>query len=85
MLDRREAALLVQAERLWRTIQGMLRMTVGRVEAETLPPASAALLLRAAAEVGVTAADSEDLLRQSDTIAHHVRAIFEQHVGKVST
>jgi [glutamine synthetase] adenylyltransferase / [glutamine synthetase]-adenylyl-L-tyrosine phosphorylase len=83
MLDKRDAGLLIQAERLWRTIQGMLRMTVGRVEAETLPPASAALLLRAAAEAGVTAAGTEDLLRQSDTIAQHVRAIFEQHVGKV--
>jgi glutamate-ammonia-ligase adenylyltransferase len=85
ILDKRDAGLLIQAERLWRTIQGMLRMTVGRVEAETLPPASAALLLRAAAEAGVTAVDTEDLLRQSDTIAQHVRAIFEQHVGKVST
>ena len=84
MLDKQEANLLIQAERLWRTIQGMLRMTVGRVEAEALPSASAALLLRAAAEAGVTAGSSEDLLRQSDTIAQHVRAIFERHVGEVS-
>jgi glutamate-ammonia-ligase adenylyltransferase len=59
-------------------------MTVGRVEAEALPSASAALLLRAAAEAGVTAGSSEDLLRQSDTIAQHVRAIFERYVGEVS-
>jgi glutamate-ammonia-ligase adenylyltransferase len=84
MLDRQQADLLIRAERLWRTIQGQLRMTVGRVEAEALPAASAALLLRAAAEAGVTATDTEDLLRQSDTIAQHVRAIFEQHVGEVS-
>ena len=83
VLDRQQADRLIRAERLWRTIQGMLRMTVGRVEAEALPAASAALLLRAAAEAGVTAADTRDLLRQADEIAHHVRAIFEQHVGEV--
>jgi [glutamine synthetase] adenylyltransferase / [glutamine synthetase]-adenylyl-L-tyrosine phosphorylase len=83
-LDKPDAGLLIQAERLWRTIQGMLRMTVGRVEAETLPAASAALLLRAAAEAGVPAVDTEDLLSQSDAISQQVRAVFERHVGKVS-
>ena len=32
-LHKPDAELLIAAERLWRTIQGMLRMTVGRVEA----------------------------------------------------
>jgi glutamate-ammonia-ligase adenylyltransferase len=77
-----DADLLIGAERLWRTIQGMLRMTVGHVEAAVLPPASATPLLRAAAEAGVAAADTGDLLQQSDGIAQQVRILFERYVGK---
>ena len=73
---------LIVAERLWRTIQGMLRMTVGRVEAETLPDASAAALLRAAAKVGVEAADTGELLEKADAIARTVQAAFKHYVGK---
>jgi glutamate-ammonia-ligase adenylyltransferase len=78
-----DADLLIGAERLWRTIQGMLRMTVGHVEGADLPHASAVPLLRAAAEVGISAADTSDLLRQSDSIAQQVRMMFERYVGKL--
>ena len=41
-----DVAVLIKAERLWRTIQGMLRMTVGQVEGGDAPsgigPAAAA-------------------------------------------
>jgi glutamate-ammonia-ligase adenylyltransferase len=83
-LDKADAALLIQADRLWRTIQGMLRMTVGRPEAEALPPASAAPLLRAAATAGVAAVDTAELLHKSNALAQQVRAIFENQVGKMS-
>jgi [glutamine synthetase] adenylyltransferase / [glutamine synthetase]-adenylyl-L-tyrosine phosphorylase len=78
-----DVAVLIEAERLWRTIQGMLRMTVGRVESGTLPPASAMPLLGAAAAAGVEAKNSDDLLRRTDEIAVLVRALFERYVGKV--
>ncbi len=81
-LSRPDAKMLVQAERLWRTIQGMLRMTVGRMEEVALPEASATLLLRAAAEAGVPAVDTGDLLRKAETIARQVRTLFERYVGK---
>ncbi|MEA2789508.1 MAG: [glutamine synthetase] adenylyltransferase / [glutamine synthetase]-adenylyl-L-tyrosine, partial [Acetobacteraceae bacterium] len=77
-----DAKLLIEAERLWRTIQGMLRMTVGQMEAEVLPDASATALLRAAATAGVVAVDTAELLRRSELIAQQVRAIFERYVGK---
>jgi len=77
-----DAALLIDAERLWRTIQGMLRMTVGRVESAALPHASALPLLRAAAIAGVSAVDTDDLLRKSEGIAKQVRVLFERYVGK---
>jgi glutamate-ammonia-ligase adenylyltransferase len=84
ILSKRDADLLIQAERLWRAIQGMLRMTVGRLEADALPPASAAPLLRAAAAAGVPAVDTTDLLHRSNALAQQVRTIFQQHVGKIS-
>jgi glutamate-ammonia-ligase adenylyltransferase len=83
-LDKADAAVLIRADRLWRTIQGMLRMTVGRTEAEALPAASAAPLLRAAAAAGVAAVDTAELLHKSNALAQQVRAIFENQVGKIS-
>jgi [glutamine synthetase] adenylyltransferase / [glutamine synthetase]-adenylyl-L-tyrosine phosphorylase len=82
VIARPDASLLIDAERLWRTIQGMLRMTVGHVEAAALPHASALPLLRAAAEAGVSAADADDLLQKSESIAQRVRMMFERYVGK---
>jgi glutamate-ammonia-ligase adenylyltransferase len=84
VIARADASLLIDAERLWRTIQGMLRMTVGRVEAAVLPHASALPLLRAAAQAGVLGVDADDLLRNSDDIARQVRLLFERYVGKLS-
>jgi glutamate-ammonia-ligase adenylyltransferase len=67
---------------LWRTIQGMLRITVGQVKAADLPPASSAPLLHAAAEAGVPAVDTAELLHKSESVAQQVRTLFERYVGK---
>ena len=80
-LDQADAALLIEAERLWRTIQGMLRITIGRTRAGQLPPASAAPLLHAVAQAGIPAVDSDELLHKSDLIAQQVRALFKRYVG----
>jgi glutamate-ammonia-ligase adenylyltransferase len=82
VLAKPDAKMLIDAERLWRTIQGMLRVTVGQVEAEILPAASAAPLLRAAAGVGVEAVDTAELLVKAEAIARQVRTLFERYVGK---
>ncbi len=82
VIARPDADLLISAERLWRTIQDMLRMTVGRLEAAALPLASALPLLRATAKAGAAATDADALLRTSDGIARQVRMIFERYVGK---
>jgi glutamate-ammonia-ligase adenylyltransferase len=81
-LTQDDARLLIEAERLWRTIQGMLRITVGQVKVADLPPASAAPLLHAAARAGVAAVDSTELLHKSELIAERVRSLFERYVGK---
>ena len=76
-----DARLLIDAERLWRTIQGMLRMTVGRLEGADLPDASALPLLRAAAAAGVRAGDATGLLREVDARASQVREQFLRYVA----
>jgi glutamate-ammonia-ligase adenylyltransferase len=83
VLSRADARLLIEAELLWRTIQGMLRLTVGRLETASLPAASAVPLLHAAAKAGVAAVDTEELLHKSEEIAQRVRLLFERYVGKL--
>ena len=75
--------LLINAERLWRTIQGMLRMTVGRHgQQRPCRDASALPLLHAAAKAGVGAVDTDDLLRKTDDDRERCEACFERYVGK---
>jgi len=81
-LDAADAALLARADRVWRTVQGMLRITVGRVTQGDLPEASLRALLRAVAEVGVVADDLAGLRVALDALAAEVSAVFERLVGR---
>ena len=73
-----DAALLTRADHLWRTIQGMLRVTVGRNAPQTLPEASAQALLRATG-----AADSLALAATIEGTGRAVRAAFVRHLGAI--
>jgi glutamate-ammonia-ligase adenylyltransferase len=73
-----DAAMLIRADHSWRTVQGMLRITVGRDAAETLPEASAQPLLRA-----MGAADLPGLRASLEVLAADVRAAFARYVGEV--
>ena len=73
-----DAALLIRADHTWRTVQGMLRITVGRGAGDPLPEASARPLLRA-----MGASDVVSLRARLDVLAREVRAAFERHVGLV--
>jgi glutamate-ammonia-ligase adenylyltransferase len=77
------AALLIRADRIWRTVQGMLRITYGRAPAEKLSEAPAAALMRALAGIGVDAVDLPGLQATLDTVASEVRAAFIRHVGEI--
>ncbi len=71
-----EAAALIEADRLWRTIQSMTRITAGPGARDLPPPAEAALLRAAASGV--------DLPALRDTMANTaamVRDAFIRHVG----
>lgn len=78
MLTRGDATALIEAGHLFRTVQGLLRLTLGRGHPDALPPASARPLLRATG-----AADLPDLRARLDAAAARVRAIFTRTIGEV--
>jgi [glutamine synthetase] adenylyltransferase / [glutamine synthetase]-adenylyl-L-tyrosine phosphorylase len=78
-LPEQDAALLTRADHVWRTVQGMLRITVGRGAREELPDASAHALLRAVGE----AVDLDALRATLDDLARQVRAAFVRQIGEL--
>ncbi len=85
VLPAEDAALLIRADHVWRTVQGMLRVTVGRGAPAELPEASARALLRAvaAALVGDGPVDLAGLRATLDDLARQVRTLFVRHVWEV--
>jgi [glutamine synthetase] adenylyltransferase / [glutamine synthetase]-adenylyl-L-tyrosine phosphorylase len=77
-LDAGDAEMLVGADRLWRTIQGMLRIAVGRSVPRELTEAVVWPLLRA---TGL--ADAAGLRRTVERTAGVVRAAFARILGEV--
>jgi glutamate-ammonia-ligase adenylyltransferase len=82
ILPQEEAASLIQAERLWRATQGLLRITVGRTIPATLPPAAETRLARVmdrllGTEVTATVAE------RTEQVANTVVAAFARHVGDI--
>ncbi len=78
MLPCSDGHFLVRADHLWRTIQGILRITVGRTTPAILPEASLEALLRATGSV-----DFEALSTTIEQSARDVRAAFIRHVGEI--
>jgi glutamate-ammonia-ligase adenylyltransferase len=83
-----DAELLARADRVWRTVQGLLRLTVGRASAETLPSAAFVALRRGVAcelygdPSGCQGLDLAGLRATLDALAQQVRTIFIRHVGR---
>ncbi len=84
VLEPGETAALVGAERLWRAISGLLRLTVGRWRDETLPDSVAAALLNACRRHFPEDApvDLPGLQAQMARRANEVRAVFERRLGR---
>ena len=68
--------MLTAADRLWRTVQSMVRITVGRGAADLPPPAAEALLRVAGAGLDLAA-----LRATMDATAAQVRGAFIRHIG----
>ena len=92
ILPEADAELLIRADRIWRTIQGMLRITYGRAPTEKLSEAATAALLRAARSAGARlggaklggagALDVAALHTTITALADQVRAVFARHIGE---
>jgi glutamate-ammonia-ligase adenylyltransferase len=78
-----DAALLIHADHVWRTIQGMLRIVAGRSVGEVLSDASARPLLAATRAAGLDAPDAAGLRAAMDELAQQVRTVFVRHIGEV--
>jgi glutamate-ammonia-ligase adenylyltransferase len=76
VLAAEDGAALIEADHLWRTIQSMLRLTVGPVTAPDIAEASARILLAATGEPTML-----DLRVRIDRTAALVRSIFIRHIG----
>ncbi len=79
LLQAEDAALLIRADHLFRTVQGMLRLTLGRAHPDALPAAFARPLLRA-----TNAVDLPGLRGSLDATAEQVRAVFTRHIGEIT-
>jgi glutamate-ammonia-ligase adenylyltransferase len=79
-----DAALLIRAGRAYRTVLGLVRLTVGRQGDAGLSGASAESLLLAARAVGLEALDLGGLRVTLEALAGQVRAVFTRLVGPVS-
>ncbi|MBD0273629.1 MAG: glutamine-synthetase adenylyltransferase, partial [Acetobacteraceae bacterium] len=85
LLPAEEATALVSADRLWREVIGVMRLTVGRTRDAALPaPAAAALLRIAAPLLHPSPSDLDGLRARMQDVARAVRAIFERRVGAPS-
>lgn len=78
-LDAAEADLLTEADRLWRTVQGMLRIAVGPRAPDVLPPAAMEAVLLAAAP----GCDAAAFRARLDDVAAQVRAVFNHRLGAI--
>lgn len=78
-----DAALLIRADHVWRTVQGLLRLTVGREARAVLPETALRPLLRAMAAAGVDAVDLAGLRATLDELARAVRQIFVRQIGEI--
>jgi glutamate-ammonia-ligase adenylyltransferase len=85
LLPPEDAAALVRADHLFRTVQGMLRVTIGRAPGADLPDAAVQALIRAVfgadAPADTSVLDLTALRATLDALGHQVRTLFLRHVG----
>ncbi|CAH2599640.1 Glutamine synthetase adenylyl-L-tyrosine phosphorylase / Glutamine synthetase adenylyl transferase [Rhodovastum atsumiense] len=85
LLPAEDAGVLIRADRVWRSVQGLLRISYGRAPGAKLAEATAAALLAATTAAGLDPApvDLAGLRATLDTLAHQVRAAFLRHIGPI--
>jgi glutamate-ammonia-ligase adenylyltransferase len=71
--------MLIHADKFWRTVQGLMRIALGRAIPETLPPPLLEKLLHA---TGI-GPDEAALRAEVERLSRDVRAAFVRHVGEI--
>ena len=92
LLGRDEAALLLRADRLYRTVLGLLRVAIGRAPPASpanaapsaLPEAVAATLVHAVRASGEAVLDVAGLIATLDELGRAVRGAFERQIGPLA-
>ncbi len=94
LLGREDAALLLRADRLYRTVLGLLRVAIGRAPPASqasgsaapaaLPEAVAAALVHAVRASGEAVLDVAGLMATLDELGRAVRGAFEREVGPLA-
>jgi glutamate-ammonia-ligase adenylyltransferase len=79
-----DAAVLIRADHVWRTVQGLLRLTVGREARAELPETTQRCLIRGAIAAGLNVVDMAGLRLTLDALARDVRQVFERQIGEIS-
>jgi glutamate-ammonia-ligase adenylyltransferase len=82
-LARSDANLLIRADRVWRSVQGMFRLIEGARPPKELSEATAASVLRSVGEAGIAAVDLPALRAILDDMAQQVRACFTRIIGPI--
>ncbi len=76
-----DATVLIRADRLWRTIQGILRLTVGQSRDATLPLPAEDALLRALRLIDIDLPTVSALRDIRAETAEQVSTLFTRHIG----
>jgi glutamate-ammonia-ligase adenylyltransferase len=79
IVDAADAALLTEADFVWRSVQGLLRVALGR----SIPTSLSGPLLEKVAHAAGVAAEERALVARLDRLAASVRAAFVRHVGEI--
>jgi glutamate-ammonia-ligase adenylyltransferase len=79
LLEASEARLLADADFLWRSVQGLLRIALGR----TIPKTLSGPLLEKLARVAGVSAEEHLVAAELDAVAASVRAVFVRHLGEI--
>jgi glutamate-ammonia-ligase adenylyltransferase len=82
LLEDAEASRLIGADRVWRAVQGLLRITLGRAIPETLPAPVEPRMHRVLDHL-TGPARGRTVAGRLDGVAHDVRDAFVRHVGEI--
>jgi hypothetical protein len=79
LLDRPDATRLTEADLLWRSVQGLLRIALSR----TIPKSLSGPLLDKLSHLAGTRAEESALAARFDEVAASVRNIFVRYLGEI--